>query len=69
VTISDSKAVAELTEAAVKDSAAMKQIAYLTMFFLPPTFVAVSAPLGQLLICIKGNLAVSVQYEHQGDQP
>lgn len=40
VTISDSKAVAALTEAAVKDSAAMKQIAYLTMFFLPPSFVA-----------------------------
>ncbi|KAH6876668.1 hypothetical protein BKA70DRAFT_236124 [Coprinopsis sp. MPI-PUGE-AT-0042] len=40
VTMKDSKAVAELTEAAVKDSAAMKQIAYLTMFFLPPSFVA-----------------------------
>lgn len=31
-----------LTQAAVKDSAAMKQIAYLTMIFLPASFLAVS---------------------------
>ena len=30
-----------MTEAAVKDSEAMKQIAYLTMIFLPASFVAV----------------------------
>ena len=30
-----------MTEAAVRDSEAMKQIAYLTMVFLPASFVAV----------------------------
>jgi hypothetical protein len=32
----------KLTEAAVRDSAAMKQIAFLTMLYLPPSFIAVS---------------------------
>lgn len=32
-----------MTEAAVRDSEAMKQIAYLTMVFLPASFVAVSS--------------------------
>ncbi|KAF6752905.1 hypothetical protein DFP72DRAFT_903974 [Ephemerocybe angulata] len=40
VNIEDSRRMQRLTEAAVKDSAAMKQIAYLTMVFLPSTFVA-----------------------------
>ncbi|EAU87069.2 hypothetical protein CC1G_11249 [Coprinopsis cinerea okayama7 len=40
VNIEDSRRMAKLTEAAVRDSAAMKQIAYLTMFFLPAGFVA-----------------------------
>ncbi|KIM41609.1 hypothetical protein M413DRAFT_445584 [Hebeloma cylindrosporum] len=40
VNISDSKLMREMTEAAVRDSAAMKQIAYLTMVFLPASFVA-----------------------------
>ncbi|KAK0205522.1 hypothetical protein DFS33DRAFT_1487588 [Desarmillaria ectypa] len=40
VNINDSKRMKELTEAAVRDSAAMKQIAYLTMIFLPSSFVA-----------------------------
>ncbi|PBK90727.1 hypothetical protein ARMGADRAFT_1111301 [Armillaria gallica] len=40
VNINDSKRMKELTEAAVRDSAAMKQIAYLTMVFLPSSFVA-----------------------------
>lgn len=43
VNINDSKYMKRLTEATVRDSAAMKQIAYLTMVFLPATFVAVSA--------------------------
>jgi hypothetical protein len=30
-----------LTEAAVRDSTAMKQLSYLTMVFLPASFVAV----------------------------
>ncbi|KAJ2930652.1 hypothetical protein H1R20_g6450, partial [Candolleomyces eurysporus] len=30
----------EMTQAAIRDGAAMKQIAYLTMVFLPPSFVA-----------------------------
>ncbi|KAL4261704.1 hypothetical protein AB1N83_006669 [Pleurotus pulmonarius] len=40
VTIKDSRRMQLLTQAAVKDSAAMKQIAYLTMLFLPATFLA-----------------------------
>ncbi|EAU84063.2 hypothetical protein CC1G_06925 [Coprinopsis cinerea okayama7 len=40
VNILDSKRMQKMTEAAVRDSAAMKQIAYLTMVFLPASFVA-----------------------------
>ncbi|KJA25334.1 hypothetical protein HYPSUDRAFT_37835 [Hypholoma sublateritium FD-334 SS-4] len=40
VNITDSRYMREMTEAAVRDSAAMKQIAYLTMVFLPASFVA-----------------------------
>ncbi|KAH9474784.1 hypothetical protein JR316_0013249 [Psilocybe cubensis] len=40
VNIIDSKRMQKMTEAAVRDSAAMKQIAYLTMVFLPASFVA-----------------------------
>jgi len=40
VNIEDSKQMKWLTEAAVRDSAAMKQISYLTMVFLPASFVA-----------------------------
>ncbi|KAJ7216584.1 hypothetical protein GGX14DRAFT_442105 [Mycena pura] len=40
VNIDDSRRMQQLTEAAVRDSAAMKQIAYLTMVFLPSSFVA-----------------------------
>jgi len=43
INIEDSRRMQKLTEAAVRDSAAMKQIAYLTMVFLPSTFVAVSS--------------------------
>ncbi|KAL0959095.1 hypothetical protein HGRIS_014393 [Hohenbuehelia grisea] len=38
--IEDSQQMGKMTEAAVRDSAAMKQIAYLTMVFLPASFVA-----------------------------
>ena len=41
VNLQDSKRMGEMTEAAVRDSEAMKQIAYLTMIFLPASFVAV----------------------------
>jgi Mg2+ and Co2+ transporter CorA len=40
VNIEDSSQMKKLTQAAVLDSAAMKQVAYLTMIFLPATFVA-----------------------------
>ncbi|GJJ08745.1 hypothetical protein Clacol_002964 [Clathrus columnatus] len=40
VNIDDNKQMKELTKATVRDSAAMKQVAYLTMFFLPGTFIA-----------------------------
>ncbi|KAJ3576809.1 hypothetical protein NP233_g148 [Leucocoprinus birnbaumii] len=40
VNIMDSRRMHALTEATVRDSAAMKQIAYLTMVFLPASFVA-----------------------------
>jgi len=40
VNITDSKRMQDLTQAAVRDSAAMKQIAYLSMVFLPASFVA-----------------------------
>jgi len=40
VNILDSRRMQKMTEAAVRDSAAMKQIAYLTMVFLPASFVA-----------------------------
>ncbi|KAJ7248211.1 hypothetical protein B0H12DRAFT_1123639 [Mycena haematopus] len=38
VNLEDSKTMQKLTEAAVRDSAAMKQISYLTMVFLPASF-------------------------------
>ncbi|KAG6879295.1 hypothetical protein C0992_003780 [Termitomyces sp. T32_za158] len=40
VNIEDSRRTQKLTEASMNDSAAMKQIAYLTMFFLPASLVA-----------------------------
>ncbi|KAF9462507.1 hypothetical protein BDZ94DRAFT_1322516 [Collybia nuda] len=40
VNIKDSRYMRQLTEAAVRDSAAMKQVSYLTMFFLPASLVA-----------------------------
>ncbi|TFK31606.1 hypothetical protein BDQ12DRAFT_707942 [Crucibulum laeve] len=40
VNIEDSRRMQKLTEAAARDSAAMKQIAYLSMVFLPASFVA-----------------------------
>ncbi|KAF7368936.1 hypothetical protein MVEN_00219800 [Mycena venus] len=40
VNLEDSRTMQKLTEAAVRDSAAMKQISYLTMFFLPASFAA-----------------------------
>ncbi|KAK7056718.1 hypothetical protein VNI00_002435 [Paramarasmius palmivorus] len=40
VNIKDSSRMQELSEAAVRDSAAMKQIAYLTMVFLPASYIA-----------------------------
>ncbi|KAG5643668.1 hypothetical protein DXG03_000499 [Asterophora parasitica] len=40
VNIEDSRHMRRLTEATVKDSAAMKQVAYLTMIFLPSSLVA-----------------------------
>ncbi|KAH0826404.1 hypothetical protein J3R83DRAFT_5376 [Lanmaoa asiatica] len=40
VNIDDSKYMKELTIATVKDSAAMKQISYLTMIFLPANFIS-----------------------------
>ncbi|KAF8218269.1 hypothetical protein K438DRAFT_1556156 [Mycena galopus ATCC 62051] len=40
VNLDDSRTMQRLTEAAVRDSAAMKQISYLTMFFLPASFAA-----------------------------
>jgi len=40
VNIQDSRQMQQLTAAAVRDSAAMKQISYLTMVFLPASFVA-----------------------------
>jgi len=40
VNITDSRYMRKMTEAAVRDSAAMKQIAYLTMVFLPASFAA-----------------------------
>ncbi|KDQ53421.1 hypothetical protein JAAARDRAFT_161934 [Jaapia argillacea MUCL 33604] len=40
VKIEDSKSSRKLTEISVRDSAAMKQIQYLALIFLPPNFVA-----------------------------
>jgi len=40
VNMEDSKHMQKLTQATVKDSEAMKQVAYLTMFFLPASFAA-----------------------------
>ncbi|KAF8991945.1 hypothetical protein BDQ17DRAFT_1332598 [Cyathus striatus] len=40
VNLIDNKYMQEMTQAAVRDSAAMKQIAYLTMIFLPASFIA-----------------------------
>ncbi|KAK7035475.1 hypothetical protein VNI00_011768 [Paramarasmius palmivorus] len=40
VNIEDSKRMAKLAEAAGRDSAVMKQISYLTMVFLPASFIA-----------------------------
>ncbi|KAF7366872.1 hypothetical protein MSAN_00945900 [Mycena sanguinolenta] len=41
VNLKDSKTMQKLTEAALRDSAVMKQISYLTMVFLPSSFAAV----------------------------
>ncbi|KAG1883338.1 hypothetical protein F4604DRAFT_1920546 [Suillus subluteus] len=40
VNLNDSRETRKLTEATVRDSAAMKQISYLTMVFLPASFLA-----------------------------
>ncbi|KAL4068577.1 hypothetical protein V8B97DRAFT_848741 [Scleroderma yunnanense] len=40
VNIEDSRAMKDLTEASLRDSAAMKQISYLTMIFLPASLMA-----------------------------
>jgi len=40
VNISDSRCMRDMTAIAVRDSAAMKQISYLTMIFLPASFAA-----------------------------
>ncbi|KAJ7715723.1 hypothetical protein DFH07DRAFT_974106 [Mycena maculata] len=40
VNLEDSRRMQKLTEATVRDSAAMKQISYLTMFFLPASLAA-----------------------------
>ncbi|KAI6158564.1 hypothetical protein EDD17DRAFT_1779460 [Pisolithus thermaeus] len=40
VNIEDSRAMKKLTEASMRDSAAMKQISYLTMIFLPASLIA-----------------------------
>ncbi|KAF9261068.1 hypothetical protein L218DRAFT_931294 [Marasmius fiardii PR-910] len=40
VNIEDSKRMSELAEAAGRDSAVMKQVSYLTMVFLPASFIA-----------------------------
>ncbi|KIO02910.1 hypothetical protein M404DRAFT_1001823 [Pisolithus tinctorius Marx 270] len=40
VNIEDSRAMKRLTEASMRDSAAMKQISYLTMVFLPASLIA-----------------------------
>lgn len=40
VNLEDSRHMGRLREASVKDSAALKQVAYLTMFFLPGTLIA-----------------------------
>ena len=42
VNAEDSRHMSYLTETSLKDSAAMKQISYLTMVFLPASFAAVS---------------------------
>ncbi|KAJ7916226.1 hypothetical protein B0H13DRAFT_2450845 [Mycena leptocephala] len=53
-----SSTMRKLTEAAVRDSAAMKQISYLTMFFLPASFAA--SVFGMNLITIW--LIMALQY-------
>ncbi|KAJ7138651.1 hypothetical protein C8R46DRAFT_1321722 [Mycena filopes] len=40
INLKDSQRMQKMTEAALRDSAAMKQISYLTMFFLPASFAA-----------------------------
>jgi len=40
VNITDSRYMRRMSEVALRDSAAMKQISYLTMFFLPASFAA-----------------------------
>lgn len=42
VNLEDSRYQQKLTEAAVRDSAVMRQINFLILFFLPASFVAVS---------------------------
>jgi predicted cobalt transporter CbtA len=50
----------KLTEASVRDSAAMKQIAYLTMVFLPASFVAVSFVSVNSFFSVKFTMAQAV---------
>ncbi|KAF9267493.1 hypothetical protein L218DRAFT_1061315 [Marasmius fiardii PR-910] len=57
VNIDDSSRMQELSEASVRDSAAMKQIAYLTMVFLPASYTA--SVFGMNVKELTGNEAVS----------
>ncbi|KAF9474032.1 hypothetical protein BDN70DRAFT_885294 [Pholiota conissans] len=63
VNILDSRRMQKMTEAAAKDSAGMKQIAYLTMVFLPASFVAAvfGMNIQNLTPGVKGTLAHYVE--------
>ncbi|PPQ76008.1 hypothetical protein CVT24_006539, partial [Panaeolus cyanescens] len=62
VNIEDSKRMHELTKAALRDSAAMKQISYLTMVFLPSSFVAAAFGMNVIEINPDGSAARLWQY-------
>ncbi|KAF7333608.1 hypothetical protein MSAN_02413000 [Mycena sanguinolenta] len=53
VNLKDSRTMQKLTEAAVRDSAAMKQISYLTMVFLPASLAAVRCHLELTHVVLK----------------
>ena len=69
VNIEDSKQIREMTSLSIRDNAAMKQIAFLTMLYLPASMLSVSlfSACNLDFEVDDHSTVVSFQYERQGD--